>query len=385
MAESCQLRDTFAFVDEIHHRLRSTAALLGVSENTLRTMLNDSGIEVKRANYANPNAPAARIFGLATIFQIAEYRRNRNLTKKPNGKKPIVISTQIIKGGTGKTTTAAEVTVLLQLAGLKVLGIDIDIQANYTQLMGYEADLTKEEADKYSLTEKAIVEGTFATICAPVVERKFSTVDASLIVKYPFGPSGPAIIPSDTFFTDLETAISKSSGKRELIFQRFFKESMAGSIAGLNVGDFDVVLFDCPPSISFVSTNALACADIVIAPVKMESFSVKGLSRLVEEINMLHEEYPSEVFGPELLILPTCYSTNLPRVSRMNEKLTQYHANISPVSISQSEEFPKSTGSYLPLSVLKPTSSPVKEYREFVDHLLRKILHISNSKTEKNV
>ena len=374
------LRPTYAYIGVVEHRLKSAAALLGVSENTLRTTLSESGIEVRRANHDNPNAPAVRLFDLPTIFQIAEYRRAKKLTKGPEGKKPIVIAIEIIKGGTGKTTTAAEVAVQLQLQGLKVLGIDIDIQANFTQLMGYEADLTEDEAALYGLTEEAIVNGTFATICGPFIERNGRPVDAKAIIKYPFGPSGPAIIPADTFFSDLEHDISKTGGKRELVFQKFFKESLAGNVPGLNVGDFDVVLFDCPPNISFVATNALASADIVIAPVKMESFSVKGLSRLIGEVHTLKTEYGNEVKDPELVILPTYYSTNLPRVGRMQEKLSQYRANTSPVSISQSEEFPKSTDNYMPLTVIKPTCQPVKEYRMFVDHLIKKINEVSKAR-----
>lgn len=374
------LRPTYAYIGVVEHRLKSAAALLGVSENTLRTTLAESGIEVRRANHDNPNAPAVRLFDLPTIFQIAEYRRAKKLTKGPEGKKPIVIAIEIIKGGTGKTTTAAEVAVQLQLQGLKVLGIDIDIQANFTQLMGYEADLTEDEAALYGLTEEAIVNGTFATICGPFIERNGRPVDAKAIIKYPFGPSGPAIIPADTFFSDLEHDISKTGGKRELVFQKFFKESLAGNVPGLNVGDFDVVLFDCPPNISFVATNALASADIVIAPVKMESFSVKGLSRLIGEVHTLKTEYGNEVKDPELVILPTYYSTNLPRVGRMQEKLSQYRANTSPVSISQSEEFPKSTDNYMPLTVIKPTCQPVKEYRMFVDHLIKKINEVSKAR-----
>lgn len=375
-----QLRPTFAYVSGVEHRLKSAAALLGISENTLRTTLTESGIEVRRANQENPNAPAVRLFDLQTIFAIAEYRRTKKLTKGPEGKKPIVIAVEIIKGGTAKTTTTCEVAIQLQLQGLKVLVIDIDIQANLTQLMGYEADLSEDEAESFGLTKEAIVNGTFATICAPVIERNARPVDASAVIKYPFGPSGPALIPSDTYFGDLENSIAKSSGPRELVFQRFFSESIAGRVPGLNVSDFDVVLFDCPPNVSFVATNAIACADIIVAPVKMESFSVKGLSKLVSEMNLLASTYPSNVSNPELVILPTYFSTNLPRVGRMQEKLAQYRDFTSPSSISQSEEFPKAIENYLPLTLTKPTCQPVKEYRMFVDFLIKKIFAVSKAK-----
>lgn len=375
-----ETRSTFAYVNEVEYRLKSTATLLGISDNTLRTNLEESGIPIRRSNQKTAGAPAIRIFDLPTIFQIAEYRRSKRLTRGPEGKRPIIIAIEIIKGGTGKTTTAAEVAVQLQLQGLKVLAIDIDIQANLTQLMGYEADLTEDEAAGYGLNQDAIVTGTFANICMPLIDRNAKSVDARTIIKHPFGPYGPAIIPADTFFSDLEHDISKSSGKRELVFQKFFKESQQGNIPGLDVSDYDIVLFDCPPNISFVATNALACADIVIAPVKMESFTVKGLSRLIGEIHTLKSEYNIEVAEPELVILPTYYSTNLPRVVRMQGKLTQYRTNTSPVSISQSEEFPKSTEHYMPLTLIKPNCQAVQEYRMFTAYLIKKINEISRSR-----
>lgn len=372
------LRSTYALVDAVQHRLKSTATLLSISENTLRSTLTESGIEVRRANQGNPNAPAVRIFDLPTIFEIAAWRRAVKQSKgSEGGKRPIYITVELIKGGTAKSTTACEVGVQLQLQGLKVLLIDLDIQANLTQLLGYEADLSFDEAESYGLAPEAIVDGTFATICAHQLNRS-KPVDAKTVIKYPFGAFGPALIPADTFFGDLEQMIVNSKGSRELFFQRFFADSIAGKVPGMNAADFDVVIFDCPPSISFVSTNAIAIADILIAPVKMDSFSVKGLSRLVSEMKSLEEAYPGNFINPELVILPTYFSTNLPRVGRMNERLAQYRGKTAPTSISQSEEFPKSNEEYLPLTLTRPGIPAVKEYRMVVDFLIKKIQSIAS-------
>ena len=383
-----ELRNTFAYVQAVEHRLKAAAALLSVSENTLRTMLQESGIEVKRANQNNPDAPAVRLFDLPTIFALAEWRASKKPSKLQGIKKPIVIAVEIIKGGTAKSTTAAETAVQLQLQGYKVLLIDIDIQANVTQLMGYEADLEDSEAESNGLSQEAIVNGTFANICSPFLvasgqrtKQQVEPVDASKIIKHPFGPSGPALIPSDTFFSDLEVAIANSGGPRELFFQRFFQVSESGGVPGLNVSDYDIIIFDCPPSVSFVATNAIAAADIIIAPVKMESFSVKGLSKLVSEMNTLHSVYPNNVTGTELIILPTFYSTNLKRVGRMQERLAQYRDRLAPCYIMSSEEFPASIEQYLPLTLVKPTSGPVKEYRMFVDHLEKTIEAVAKKKS----
>lgn len=377
-------RSTFAMLDKIEHRLRATANLLGVSENTLKNILEESGIEVRRSNMLNPAAPSIRIFDIPTIFQIAAWRSQQKNKTSP-GEMPTIISVEINKGGVAKSTTAAEVAVQLQLSGRKVLVIDVDSQANLTQLMGYEADLIDEEADENELTQEAIITGTFADICGPFLlddRKKKSKEFSQNIIKHPFGIHGPALIPADAYLSDLEQSIVSCKG-RDLAFKRFFEASAAGQVPGLNITDYDIVLLDCPPSISFISTNAITAADIIIAPVKMDSFSVKGLSKLITEITGLSKCYKTENLNPELIILPTFYSTSIPRVGRMNERLQKYKANNSPCSIRQSEEFPKASELYMPLTLLKPTCEPVKEYRLFTEHLLSKIAAVQTRKKAK--
>jgi cellulose biosynthesis protein BcsQ len=365
------MRPTFALQDDVVYRLKAAAALLNVSENTLRNHLRDSGMEIQRANKKNPASPAVRLFSIADIFRLARWRREQELVKKISSG-AVVIAIDLIKGGVGKSTTAGELGIQLALLGYRVLMVDLDVQSNLTQLMGYESDLTIDEAAQHDLSEEAIVTGTFATICTQYMDSKSGRgtqmSDVSGVLKYPFGIDGPALVPSDTFLGDLEQAFTYAKGNRELVFRNLFKDSAAGKIPGLNVSDYDFVIFDCPPSISFSSTNAIAAADLVIAPIRMDSFAVKGLSRLVSEINGLADRSPE--VRPQLLILPTHYSTNITRVSRMQQQLQAYKGNLSPTVISTSELFPKTQENYLPLTLQMPTAGPVGEYRLFTEFLL---------------
>jgi chromosome partitioning protein len=365
------MRSTFALQDDVVYRLKAAAALLNISENTLRNHLRDSGLEIQRANKKNPASPAVRLFSIADIFRLAQWRREQELVKRLSSV-PIVIAVDLIKGGVGKSTTAGELGVQLSLLGYRVLMIDLDVQSNLTQLMGYESDLTIDEAAQHDLNEDGIVTGTFATVCTQYMESKSGRGtrmdNVAGLVKRPFGIHGPALIASDTFLGDLEQAFTYAKGNRELVFRNLFKDSAAGQVPGLNVSEFDFVIFDCPPSISFSSTNAIAAADLVIAPIRMDSFAVKGLSRLVSEINGLAERSPE--VRPQLMILPTHYSTNITRVSRMQQQLQAYKTNLSPTVISSSELFPKTQENYLPLTLQQPTAAPVGEYRLFTEFVL---------------
>lgn len=370
------MRDLYAQLDGFIHRIKAASALLDVTEVTLRAHEEQSGIKIKRANEQNQSAPATRIYDIPTIFRLSQWKRSAAAKKIATWGRPIIIATHVMKGGTGKSTSTAELTVQLQLAGYKVCAIDLDGQANLTQLMGYESDFEPDEAPANGLSDAAIVHGTFNNICGPFITkekshgkgREVALSDVSGFVKYPFGPDGPAFIPSDTFIGELEESIYQSQGLREHLFRRFFDAAVAGEIPGFNAAQFDFILMDCPPSVSFISTNAIACADFVIAPIKMESFGVKGLSKLVGELERLKELKVG--IPPELIILPTHFSTNIRRVGRMHDKLQFYRDNLAPTSISTSELFPKHQEYYLPLTLQLPTSQPVKEYRDFANHLI---------------
>lgn len=369
-----EIRDTYADTSQFTHRLKATAALLNIAENSLRSHLVDSGIDVERQSAKNPAAPAVRIFSIENIFKIADWRRTTNKVKA-FAKKPIVIAINLIKGGVGKSTTTAELAVQLQLRGYRVLVLDLDSQSNLSSLLGYEPDLEEHEAARYGLSSKAIVKYTFDHLCTPFIEfrknRDHNWVDAKEVIKMPFGEFGPHLIPSDVYFSDLGDKLASAPGDRDHIFRNFFKASREGKIPGFDVSVYDFILMDCAPSVSVISLNAMAASDYVIAPVKMDLFGAKGISRLNTEVNGLKQRN-SDV-NLEVLILPTHYSPNFSRTARMTEQLQSYRDLLTTCSIPQSEMFPSSQGYYLPLTLQNPTSQPVNAYKEFVDVLLMNI------------
>jgi cellulose biosynthesis protein BcsQ len=371
------LRDTFADTSGLQYRLRAAGTLLGVTDNTLRGYADNAGIPVKRASDITPGSPAVRVFEPETLFRLAQWRRAQGYTKSPS--RQYVITVDVIKGGTGKTTTAVELALHLQFLGLRCLLIDLDIQANATQMMGYEPDLTPDETSQYGVTENAIVTHTFSHILIPFIESqtrggglRLTGESPASIIKMPFGEAGPHLVPADTFLGDVEQTIASARGTRELYIRQLLDKARSGEVPGFDIAGYDVILFDCPPSVSFTSTAALAAADFVVAPIRLDAFSVKGLIKLMREIDVVDKTYGVR---PELVILPTHYAPQLTRIGRMQTQLQQHYRDlISPSAISVSEDFPRSIDNYLPLTMLKPTSNASREYRVFAEFMLGKMI-----------
>lgn len=377
------LRDTFAVIDGpegLNYRLAAAGALLGVKDNTLRTYADSAGITIQRD--MRPGAVRARIFQPSVLFEMAQWRRAQGYIKGPApGARPIFITVDVFKGGTGKTTTAVELAIHLALMGCRVLLEDLDSQASATQMMGYEADLEDEEAAAYGVNGNAIVTATLATVLTPyVISRSHSHQSAPLnispdavsdLIKRPFGSFGPHLLPADTFLADIEQSLANAKGHRELYLRQMHTEALEGKIPGLNLANYDVVIMDCPPSVSYTITAALAAADIVVAPTRLDAFSIKGLGKLMGQLKDLKAIY---ALDPELVILPTHYRPNLERIGRMQTEINKYRNLLPPGVISATEEFSKSLDTYLPLSLQKPTSNSAKEYRMFAEFIHGKIM-----------
>lgn len=368
------LRDTYANVNQITLRIKAAASLLQIGETSLRSYIDESGIDITRASTINPKAPATRIFTVDRIFELANWRRTSGKVKKLSDR-PIVITVDLIKGGVGKSTTSAEVAMMLQLMGYKVLVIDLDPSSNLTNLMCYEPDLEESEAENYGLSPKAIVKYTFDHLITPYIEHKRKResrwLDINQIIKKPFGEYGPHLIPSDVYLDDLVDRLKSVSGDSDFVINSFFNDAFNGQIPGFSTKEYDFILMDCAPSVSAISLNAMGAADYIIAPVKMDLFAAKGISRLVSEINVLKERPSAR--DMHLIILPTHYSSNLNRTGRMIKNLENYRLSQASESINQSELFPSSQLLYMPVCIQWPNSEPVKQYQNFTTKLVEKI------------
>ncbi len=164
------------------------------------------------------------------------------------------------KGGCGKTTTAINLSACLAQKKQKVLVIDLDPQGHSTiGLLGSPPDL---QASVYDLL--CPQEGRTVSI-QQVTESISDHLD---------------LIPSEIILSAAEQKLAGKEGR---------EYRLRSALSGLGDG-YDFVVIDCPPNLGLLTFNALLAATEVVIPIDISYFSLHGLGRLLEIINLLRKE-----------------------------------------------------------------------------------------------
>ena len=88
--------------------------------------------------------------------------------------------------------------------------------------------------------------------------------------------------------------------------------AMRNSLKELKI-NYDYILIDCMPSLSMLTTNALAMANEVIIPVQSQYLSAKGMGNLLKTISKIKRQLNNDLKVGGILLTLVDKRTNLPR------------------------------------------------------------------------
>ena len=171
------------------------------------------------------------------------------------------------KGGVGKTVTTATLAYLLAKQGKRILLIDGDSQGNLSMSFGIDAE---EGADTLALlTEGA---GYYPEFVTPTI---FDGID---------------LIPSDINLLVADRHMAQSGVGRMQRAIADLRDAIEEDADQDNA--YDLILIDCPPALSAACTAALAAADEVIIPIRLDYYSTGGMANLAEQLHHMRAINP---------------------------------------------------------------------------------------------
>jgi chromosome partitioning protein len=165
---------------------------------------------------------------------------------------PRILAISNQKGGVGKTTTSINLAASLAYLGQPTLLVDLDPQGNTSSGLGFHKD--------------EVSQGTLDMLMDHASLRS---------VLQPTALDDLHLVPATRQLIGAEVELMQSYG-RELRLHRALSDLPE---------IYDWIILDCPPSLGFLTVNALAAADAVLIPVQAEYYAMEGLGELLRTMS----------------------------------------------------------------------------------------------------
>ncbi|MCP4649307.1 MAG: AAA family ATPase [PVC group bacterium] len=179
------------------------------------------------------------------------------------------------KGGCGKTTTAINFSACLAQAKKNVLLIDLDPQGHAT--LGL--NIKHQDVDK-----------SMYHVLTPQSGKKVRLDEIILPISQNFD-----LAPADILLSAIEQELSGKPEREAKLYQ-------AISLM-VTKKTYDYIVIDCPPSLGLLTFNALRVSGEVIAPVETGFFSVHGVSKLLEIVDVIGKRLKCDIAVKALITL----------------------------------------------------------------------------------
>ena len=170
-----------------------------------------------------------------------------------------VITVINFKGGSGKTTTAAHLAQKAALDGYRVLAIDLDPQASFSALHGYQPEIDLQDGG--TLYDAIRYEAPLP-LSSVIQKSYFTNLD---------------IIPGNLDLMEFEHDTPRALAARdgELFFTR------VGTKLAEVEENYDIVVIDCPPQLGFLTMSALSAATAVLVTVHPQMLDVMSMCQFL--------------------------------------------------------------------------------------------------------
>lgn len=260
----------------------------------------------------------------------------RSRKKKRTGASVVAVANQ--KGGVAKTTSVASLGAAFAELGKRVLLVDLDSQACLTFSLGIDPDTVETSINEVLLGQVGIADAVQAT------------------------DDGVDLVPSVIDLAGAEAQLLGRPG-REYVLRTALEPVL---------GDYDVVLLDCSPSLGVLTLNAFTAAHGLVIPMMCEMLSHRGVGQLLDTVADVRT-----ILNPDLTvlgILPTMYDGRSNHARAVLADVGErYSLPVLDPPIPRTIRFAEAPGVGRSVLATARTSAAAQAYREVAAALLPRL------------
>jgi len=291
-----------------------------------------------------------------------------------------VIATANMKGGVGKTTVTVNLaTCLAKHHGKKVLVLDLDSQISATLSLMSPGDFAKRRKQRKTL--RYLLDEVINP--DPKPEYKIHDVIETELCKLP----SLSLLPGDIDLYDEfvvsemlhNQAVALEERDFETIWNRFERVLVRDILQPVR-DQYDFILLDCAPGYNLMTRSALATSDFYLLPAKPEPLSVVGIQLLERRIAKLKDshEHEAKINIQMLGIVFSMCNTNMLTGRYYKQVMHRVIEDFGVETICQAQipvdvNVAKAVDSFMPVTLLNPSSSGSKAFIHLTEELLRRL------------
>lgn len=247
------------------------------------------------------------------------------------------------KGGTGKTTTAINLSSYLGLADKKTLLIDVDPQGNATSGMGINTNLGPPRS-----VYDVLIEAT--SPLESIVESSWPNL---------------FVIPSNISLTGAEIELVNMPNR----------ENRLKKVLETIKEEFSYIIIDAPPSLGLLTVNVLAAADTVIVPIQCEYYALEGMSKLLNTVELIKERLNPSLNIEGILLTMADFRTRL-TLQVIEEVKSFFKEKTFNTIIPRNIKLAEAPSFGKPIHFYDPICVGAKAYLNLAEELLREKIEV---------